>query len=306
MMRHTDTVLGVAVAAALALTSCAGSPGGDADPSPSSPAAGTTTGAPSTSTPGAAVSSSPSASTPAAETTAPTDGPREDPLSGPTQTYTTRSGIFTWTLPEDWTVKVEDDDELGDVDTTDLTGGIPYEVVEFSHPQDTVTFTAITGLGPTDNDGWKPEVLEIIEAAELSGIPVADDRPEGGGGTGPVYMQTAITQVVEPPGHEGVEGFDPGEDGDYGLSLQVANLSDGADPMEPEDFYASWYYYVDPPQGAGDDVYGTANIFSGGVDQDEAEEITGLTGEDAVRAVLDTPEYAALRAVMTSVEVRLP
>ena len=41
------------------------------------------------------------------------------------------------------------------------------------------------------------------------------------------------------------------------------------------------------------------------VDQDAAEEITGLQGEKAVRALVDTEEYATLRAVLTSVEVDL-
>lgn len=296
-------VLGLGAAAALALASCAGSPGeGPAASTPASATQGTgSANAEATAGPGeGATSTSPGTGSGSATPAPSSDRPSRGPLDGPTQTYTTQSGVFTWTLPEDWTVDVERDS-----DTSDLTGGIPYESVEFSDPDGTVSFTATTGVGPTDSDGATPEVVEFVEAEELTGIPVAEKGGPGGLGTGPVYLQSVITRAVDPPA-EGAAGSDPAENGEYGLALHVANVDEGSDPGDPEDFHDNWVYYLDPPADAGEQAYGTANFLSAGIDQEDAEEVTGLRGEEAVRAMLDSEEYATVRAVMTSMEVDLP
>lgn len=297
-------VLGLGAAAALALASCAGSPGGEgpAASTPASATQGTGDASPGTTAgPGeGATSTSPGTGSGPTTPAASSDRPSRGPLDGPTQTYTTQSGVFTWTLPEDWTVDVERDS-----DTSDLTGGIPYESVEFSDPDGTVSFTATTGVGPTDSDGARPEIVEFVEAEELTGIPVAEKGGPGGLGTGPVYFQSVITRAVDPPA-EGAAGSDPAESGEYGLALHVANVDEGSDPGDPEDFHDNWVYYLDPPADAGEQAYGTANFLSAGIDQEDAEEVTGLRGVEAVRAMLDSEEYATVRAVMTSMEVDLP
>lgn len=300
--RRLTGATGLGLASVLVLASCGSDAGGGGEePSPISPAGEATTSATGTPTPSAAASPTATDTATDTATASPTDR-QNGPLAGPSQTYTTESGIFTWTLPADWTIDVDDDLEgVGGSGS----GGIPYEVVQFSNREDTVSVTAVTGIGPSDNEGWKPEIVEVIEAEELTDLPVAEAGGENDVGTGPVYLRTALSEVTtEPPSMEGVD--DLGEVGDFGLEIQIVNVDAGVDPMDPADYFSSWQYFLDPPAGAGDDVWGTSNIFAGGFDQEDAEKITGLQGEEAVRSLLDTEEYATLRAVLASVEVTLP
>ena len=301
ILRRAAGGLAAGLGACLALSGCGMGGGAPAESSPHAPSATPTVTETATPTATATVTESASASPTASGSGSAmaSSSASGGPLAGPTQTYTTESGIFTVTLPEDWTVEVEEDAGEGL-----HQGTVPYEIARFSDPQGLLTVGLATGLGETHNDGWKPTPVDVVEAEELTELPVAEGYEEGGFGTGPVYFRTAVltvdSEAPEPAGQDDVP-----EVGDYLLDLEIVNLTEGADPTDVEDYYSSWQYLVDPPAGAGEGEGPTSNILSATIDQDAAEEITGLQGEKAVRALVDTEEYATLRAVLTSVEVDL-
>ncbi|MFC0249154.1 hypothetical protein ACFFIO_11675 [Citricoccus parietis] len=281
--RRLAAAVGLGLSAGLVLSACgtgdepAGSPSATSDPS-SSPVETVTETASATITETA--SASPTASGSGEQTT------------GLTQTYTSESGVFTWTFPETWSASQEDYNE----DLLDYQG-VPYERVLFQDPEGITQYTTTTGLGPTDNDGPKPDVVEVLEAEELPEIPV--NEGEGATGSGPVWYRASLYQADEDvPDLESFEG------GEFLLAVQVVNISADLDPEASDDSYwSSWFYEQPPAEGF---EAGAAAILSGSVTQDSAEEVTGLEGEEAMRAFLDTEEYGQLRSVATSMEVEVP
>ncbi|NUL49384.1 hypothetical protein F7P69_29930 [Cellulosimicrobium funkei] len=276
--RPAAAALGLGVG--LVLTGCGSGTG--ADPSETA----------ETSTPVETVTQSPrpTASATVTETASATPSEGEDP-AGATQTYTSEAGHFSWTFPETWSVSQEDYSE----EFLDYLG-VPHEVVLFQDPEMLVEYRAITGVGPTDNDGAKPEVVEVLEAEELPDVPVS--QTEGAVGSGPVWYRASIYRFNE---HVQNPDF---EDGELLLAVQVVNIDEGLDPEATDDsFWSSWFYEQPPVDGGAE---GTATFLSGSVTQDSAEEVTGLEGEEAMRAFLETEEYGQLRSVATSVEVSTP
>ncbi|MFC7402110.1 hypothetical protein [Citricoccus sp. GCM10030269] len=249
-------------------------------------------------------SQSPSATSPSATSSSASPSTSSSPTGGETQEYTTESGIFTWTLPADWEVEV--DEEAYAEDPDGAAGGIPREGVIFRNAEGTVEYRAWTGIGPTDGDGVKPDVVEIVEAEELPDLPRAEREGEDTDtGTGPVWYQAALLRHNEHTAAGSTED-DPIEAGDHELAVKIVNVPEGSDPEDPEDYRDGWLYYVDPPADASENAWGTANFLSGSIDQDAAEEITGLEGEEATRAAVDSEEYAELKAVAQSMTVEAP
>ncbi len=296
--RRWPAVLGLGVAAALALTSCAGSPGGGTTEDAPSPAASATETAPVTQsaettepaeeTAGTTPASATASGTPTA-IGAPGDGEGTAGGEGATQTHSTEGGYFQWTLPADWTVR----EELAGPDTTDAYG-VKNERWVFQNPEKTALFSADTGVGPTDNDGAKPDIVEVVDAQQLEGLPV-----DPGYGDEDVWFRAAI---LKENGASGDQPFFEGED--YRLAVQVVGVPEGVDPESAgDDYWSGWTYVLPPAEGMQE---GTASFLQGHITQSDAEAITGETGEAALRAVLDAEEYQELRGVATSLEVTAP
>ena len=208
-------------------------------------------------------------------------------FDGPTQTHSTEGDHFQWTLPASWTVS----EELVGPDTTDEYG-VENERAVFQNHDEKALFTADTGQGPTDNDGAKPEVVEVLEAEKLEGVP--EDASTGG----EVYYRAAI---LEDTGQLGDQGFFEGED--HRLAVQVVNVPEGTDPASTEDYWDAWSYVL--PAAEGFDQ-GTGAMLQGHITESDAEALTGDEGEDALRAVVETGQYDELRLVATSMEVTAP
>ncbi len=262
-------------------------PGESATPSESATATPSETPSPTDAT---SPSDDPSDSATAVSTASPS--PTGEASPGPTETasetYTTESGLFTWTLPPGWTASRQDYDE----DLLDWQG-VPYEEVLFQGPEG-VEFHAITGMGPTSNDGPKPEVVEVLEAQELPHVPVSE--AEGVRGTGPVWYRAALyragADLPDPQAFDGAE---------FILSVHVVNIDEDLDPeATDQSYWSSWFYREPAAEGF---EAGAASSLYGSITQATAEELTGLAGEEAMRAVLETEEYAQLRELATSVEV---
>lgn len=282
--RLASAALGLSVG--LVLTGC-GAGAGD-DPSET---AGTPSDPAETVTETASPSATASSSATVTETAPATPGEGED-QPGATQTYTTESGAFTWTFPETWSASQEDySEELLDYQ------GVPYEEVLFQDAEGILEYRTATGVGPTDNDGPKPDVVEVLEAEELPEIPVSE--AEGAIGSGPVWYRATLYQASEDwPDPESFEG------GEFLLNVQVVNIDEGLDPEAiDESYWTSWFYEQPPAEGFD---HGAATFLSGSVTQETAEELTGLEGEEAMRALLETEEYEQLRSVATSMEVNSP
>ncbi|WP_413543687.1 hypothetical protein [Citricoccus nitrophenolicus] len=215
-----------------------------------------------------------------------------EPSRGPTQSYTSESGVFTWTFPETWTANQEDYNE----DSLDYVG-VPYEVVLFQGPEGIVEYRTTTGVGPTDNDGPKPRVVEVLETEELPEVPV--NEAEGAVGSGPVWYRASLYGAGED--HPVPESFEGGE---LLLSVQVVNIDEDLDPEATDhSHWSSWFYGQPAVDGNSE---GPATFLSGSVTQDSAEAVTGLEGEEAMRAFLATEEYGQLKSVATSMEVDTP
>ena len=279
------TVLGLGLGAALLLSAC-GSAGGE----PSETAGAPTTPAETvTETASPSATATPSATVTETASAPPTEG---DSPAGATQGYTSESGVFTWRFPETWSASQEDyNEELLDYQ------GVPYEEVLFQDSEGITQYRTTTGLGPTDNDGPKPDVVEVLEAEELPGIPV--NEGEEATGSGPVWYRASLYQA-----NEDVPDLVSFEGGEFLLSVQVVNISEDLDPEAGDDsHWSSWFYEQPPAEGF---EAGAAAVLSGSVTQDAAEEITGLEAEEAMRAFLETEEYGQLRSVATSMEVTAP
>lgn len=289
--RRLAAAVGLGLSAGLVLSACgtgdepAESPSATAGPSSAPVETVTETASPiDTATASATVTETASAS--------PTAGGSGEQTTGLTQSYTSESGVFTWSFPETWTASQESYNE----DLLDYQG-VPYERVLFQDPEGITQYTTTTGLGPTDNDGPKPDVVEVLEAEELPETPV--NEGEGATGSGPVWYRASLYQADEDvPDLESFEG------GEFLLAVQVVNISEDLDPEASDDSYwSSWFYEQPPAEGF---EAGAAAILSGSVTQDSAEEVTGLEGEEAMRAFLETEEYGQLRSVATSMEVAAP
>lgn len=277
-------VTSVGLSAGLALTGCgAGNGSGPSE-----------TAEPSTPTETVTETVSPSATVSSTETPSgsPSGSESGGPSVGPTQTYTSESGIFTWTFPETWTASQEEYSE----DALDYVG-VPYEVVVFQDPEETVEYRTTTGVGPTDNDGPKADVVEVLETEELPEVPV--NEAEGAVGSGPVWYRASLYQTNEDlPNPESFEG------GEFLLSVQVVNIDEDLDPEATDhSHWSSWFYGQPAVDGNSE---GPATFLSGSVTQDSAEAVTGLEGEEAMRAFLATEEYGQLKSVATSMEVDTP
>lgn len=283
--RHRlGAVTSVGLIAGLVLTGCGAGTGSD-------PSETADTANPTETVTESASSSGPASAT-ASASGSPSGSESGEPSVGPTQSYTSESGIFTWTFPETWTASQEEYSE----DALDYVG-VPYEVVVFQDPEESVEYRTVTGVGPTDNDGPKPDVVEVLEAEELPEIPV--DESEGAVGSGPVWYRASLYQASEDlPDPESFAG------GEFLLSVQVVNIDEDLDPEATDNSYwSSWFYGQPVVDGY---TEGPATLLSGSVTQDSAEEATGLEGEEAMRAFLETEEYAQLRSVATSMEVSTP
>lgn len=208
-------------------------------------------------------------------------------FDGPTQTHTTEGGHYQWTLPASWTVA----EELAGPDTTDEYG-VKNERVVFQNHDEKALFTADTGQGPTDNDGVKPDVVEVLETEKL------EDIPEDGNTEGDVYYRAAL---LEDNGQLGDQGFFEGDE--HRLAVQVVTVPEGTDPASTEDYWDAWSYVL--PAAEGFDQ-GTGAMVQGHITESDAEALTGKEGEEALRAAAETGQYDELRLVATSLEVTEP
>ncbi|HRO29454.1 hypothetical protein [Citricoccus sp.] len=287
--RRTPVALGLA--AVLALASCAAVPGGGNSSEatgPSESAAVQSTEAAGATESGDVTGSVAASPTPTASG-APGDGEGAEDGDGSTQTHSTEGGHFRWTLPADWTIS----EELAGPDTTEAYG-VKNERWVFQNPEGTAVFSANTGVGPTDGDGAKPDVVEVVDAERLRGLPADPEYGEED-----TWYRAAI---LRDNGLRGDEGFFDGEE--YRLAVQVVGVPQDVDPEAPgDDYWSGWTFVLPAAPGTGQ---GTASFLQGRIAQSDAEAITGREGKDALRAVLETEEYSELRDVATSLQVTAP
>ena len=79
------------------------------------------------------------------------------------------------------------------------------------------------------------------------------------------------------------------------------SVPEGVDPLaEDEDVWSAWNYSVQDPEMEG---VVAANFISSSVSLSQAEELTGQSGEAALRAMIETDEYQQVRDLLNSMEV---
>ncbi|QCU77792.1 hypothetical protein E7744_05990 [Citricoccus sp. SGAir0253] len=299
--RGAAGVLALGAVASLLLSACAAGDAGTPAEESAGPAGSSAAAAPGSSgatSATASASSGPASSTPASSTpassTPASSSPAAAPGSASGRTHTSESGYFTWRVPAGWDVEQTELD-----DSQEDATGVPYETLRFRNGEETAEFRATTGLGPTDNDGPRPDLVAVLEVEPLPDVPV---NRGGEGPTGEIWYRASLLRA-----NEAVAGLPPYFDGgdEYVLAVQVVNVPAGVDPepRDEADYWAAWTYFLPAVEGHQE---GTANILAGEITQDEAEELTGERGEEAMRAVLDSPDYAQLRDLATSMEVRRP
>lgn len=286
--RRLGAVTGGGLIAALVLTGCGMGGGSDPSETAESPAP-TETVSESTGSSGPASATASASATESASASSTETAPREGSAG---EHFTNESGTFAWTVPTGWTAEQTEYDE----EPVEYQG-TPYEVVDFQGPDEVITFSATTGVGATDNDGPKPDVVEVIDTQELPEVPVVDG--DSGFGTGAVWYRATLLQENDMMGGE---GFFEGDE--FSLSVQVVNVPADTEPEATDESHWSAWTYVQPP--AEGYIEGTGSFLGGQIDQSTAEELTGREGEEAMRAVLETEEYGQLRDLATSMQVTAP
>ncbi|MFC4431025.1 hypothetical protein [Citricoccus alkalitolerans] len=268
-----SAALGIGLAAALTLTACT---------DPGNESVGTEGGvtSPDTGTPDA-VAQPPAE--PTTESPGPTAPPKE-PTTEEVRQYSTKDGMFTWTLPAGWTVAPGEFWEVESPDETDYPGQ-PYEYVGFQNAAQTIGFDVETGNASIKHGRPWPELIEVLDAKHMPEVPQSELYGE-------VWYRAALVHSYDTPGS-------PGE---YELWVSVA---EGGDPRGAtgDDLWDSWVFTTPRVEGYEQEA---GNSFLGYTGQAEAEQITGREGEEAVRALLETEEYAELRDVATSMVVEIP
>lgn len=276
--------LGIGACTLLALTACAG-PEDDAGTSPS-PTPTQTQTVESTETATATTTATATATATTTETGSPSASATETAEAG--ERFSAENGVFAWMLPAGWTAQSSEYSE----EFVDYTG-YGYEQVVFSSQESPLTVQATLGVGPTDGDGPKPDIVEVLDLEQLTDVPAA--APGGAPSEDTVWLRTMLvtsSEHLELPSGE-----------DYELSVAVLTFPEGVDPQSTdEDAWSAWQYGVAGPE---ENQYGS-NFISSSIEQSEAEELTGEQGEDAMRAVLETEDYEQLRALLTSMEVTEP
>ena len=105
-------------------------------------------------------------------------------------------------------------------------------------PDKTAIFSADTGVGPTDSDGAKPGVVEVVDVEQLQGIPF-----DPGYGDEDTWFRAVILQDN---GMMGDQGFFDGEE--YRLAVEVVGVPEGVDPASSgDDFWSGWTYVLPRP-----------------------------------------------------------
>lgn len=288
LRKRLPAALGLGLAGALALSACAASPEASANETETT---GTVTASATASAPAAPseTTTSPASTESASSEPAPEESEEAGGtgFDGPTQTHSTEGDHFQWTLPASWTIT----EEPAGPDTTEEYG-VKNERWVFQNHDEKALFTADTGQGPTDGDGAKPEVVEVLETEKLQ------DIPEDASTEGDVYYRAAI---LEDNGQAGDQGYFEGED--YRLAVQVTTVPEGTDPASEQDYWEAWTYVLPAAEGT---EQGTGTTLQGHITQSDAEELTGEEGQDALRAVVETGQYQELRLVASSLEVTAP
>ena len=296
-IRARQTVLGLSAAAVLVLTACTG--GGDPDPS-DTPTASVSSSASESASPTPSVSESASASaTPSAsespsesvepsQSTEPSESATAEPSESASEpgaggeTYVSEGGVFSWTLPTGWSAVSSDYSE----ESMDYAG-YPYETLKFSSETNPIEAGATLGVGPTDGDGPKPGIVELLDSEELPEL-------RRGMNTDSVWYRA---YMVEPSSD--MPGLTP--DDEIAIMIQLVSVPEGVDPLaEDEDVWSAWNYSVQDPEMEG---VVAANFISSSVSLSQAEELTGQSGEAALRAMIETDEYQQVRDLLNSMEV---
>lgn len=283
--RVRTTVLGVGASALLALTACGG-PADEAEATPTQTQTQTATAtetATSTATATATETATSTATATATETSeaSPSDG--ESAPGGEGTVFTAENGVFSWTLPIGWeATTVESNDDF--VDFT----GYSYEQIRIAGEGTPLTAQATLGVGPTDGDGAKPQIVEVLDTAEIEGVPTSSEDSS-------VWYRAILVE----PGEQG----NPLPSGDeMEIHIDVVELEKGVAPESTgEDAWSGWTYPVGDPES----TIG-ANFIGSTLTIEQAEMLTGETGEEALRAVIEHDQYQQLKTLLTSMEVQEP
>ena len=211
-------------------------------------------------------------------TSAESEGAEFDGSSDELGRYTTEGGIFSWTLPDGWTATTLERDPGWEEEL-----GIPYESIRFDNADRSIGFDAEIGNGSRKHDRPWPYSFEVVDTERLP------NAPQPNGESGEVWYQAALVSPSDRP------------DGDRELWVRVATAPEG-DPLgqESDEYWYSWGYYTPPVKGYSTAAFHILRVY---ILQDEAEKITGLDGEVAVRGLMDTAEYLEMKELATSMVV---
>ena len=172
-------------------------------------------------------------------------------------------------------------------DAVDFTG-YSYEVIRFAGEGTPLTAQATLGVGPTDGDGPKPEIVDVLDTAQIDGVPTSSADSS-------VWYRAILVEAGE--------HATPLPDGDEKrILISVVELEkDVAPDTTGEDAWSGWTY----PLGDPESQFG-ANFIRSMLTMEQAEMLTGKTGEEALRAVIQHDQYQQLKTLLTSMEVQEP
>lgn len=210
---------------------------------------------------------------------APTD--ESTSTTGEPPRYETEDGIFSWTLPSGWTVSTIEKDP-GWIEEM----GMPAENIRFQNTARNITFRAEVGNGNRKHDRAWPHTFEVIDSEHMPNAPQpATEYQE-------VWYQAALVSPSDGSGSE------------WEMWVRVAETP-GGDPLgkEGEEYATSWGYYTPAVDGYEVEALHLLHAY---ISQEDAERITGLEGENAVRGLLQTEEYIGLKELATSMVVEIP
>lgn len=163
---------------------------------------------------------------------------------------------------------------------------MPSESIRFQNADRTITFKAEVGNGTRKHDRAWPYTYEVIDSERMPNAPQPEFEYQE------VWYQAALVSPSDLSGSE------------WEMWVRVAEVP-GGDPLgkEGEEYATSWGYHTPAVDGYEREALHLLHAY---ISQDDAERITGLEGEEAVRGLLETEEYSGLKELATSMVVEIP
>ncbi|MGO1184231.1 MAG: hypothetical protein ACTHZ5_13445 [Micrococcaceae bacterium] len=225
----------------------------------------------------------------------PTEDTSSEPseTDAPTETFTTQGGTFSFDVPTDWTAETTE----YQTDNVEELTGVPYEVVDISSPQGDISISVAVHNGPTSGDGWRSQYWELLDAEELTDLPLHEARQHN-------YLRTGLEWLGEDD--ENIDPEQMGWDGgDYRMTMSVVSQDEDLQPGETDQQVrlAGWAYWTPLPG----DWQGETSFIGVTFSQELIESLTGETEQDAAVAAFQENEwYQTTRDILASMHYEEP